>query len=379
MSEIEGTREGCSRIERDLWRYIDRELSASALAVISAHLSSCASCKDLYLERAREARACREVFADAPFGSAFVRKFRERFKESRLEAGRALLMDPPRRVWKWRSSRALAAAALLVSIPALALTGLLLVRSPPLGTFVAEGKPVRFARAADFERRPVTSGDLKPGDRFEVPHGGRLAVAVAASTGEDSLLRLDGGTVFEVDAGSSRAAFKGRLQFGVVRATVARDAEREEFLLSTPQAAVKVLGTVFALEVRRGGETRLSVEKGRVAFRSAHEFLRRGEEGAGEGDGARVVEAGETWVARGGEPSVFPGDRPAELEASGPASGAAVSGDGAGSPASPREPPAGGVLPGGTPADEDPAEPAPARPGAAPDLDQPTDGGKRSD
>ena len=71
----------CADVDRGLWLYIDRELSASELAKISSHLRDCAPCSALYHDRAREARQYRLAFSETPFGDKFAGRLRHKMVE----------------------------------------------------------------------------------------------------------------------------------------------------------------------------------------------------------------------------------------------------------------------------------------------------------
>ena len=69
-------------IERKIWPYIDRELSAKEVAEISAHLKGCERCNKIYNQRAREAQLYRMAFVESPFGEDFARRFEIDFADS---------------------------------------------------------------------------------------------------------------------------------------------------------------------------------------------------------------------------------------------------------------------------------------------------------
>ncbi len=69
-------------IERKIWPYIDRELSAKEVAEISVHLKGCERCNKIYNQRAREAQLYRMAFVESPFGEDFARRFEVDFADS---------------------------------------------------------------------------------------------------------------------------------------------------------------------------------------------------------------------------------------------------------------------------------------------------------
>src|SRR5580765_4894387 len=70
--------QACKRVQENLWRYIDRELSAPSLAEISAHLKMCRECQRLFEARSCDAKLYRMAFVGSPFGESFVERFRHR-------------------------------------------------------------------------------------------------------------------------------------------------------------------------------------------------------------------------------------------------------------------------------------------------------------
>jgi len=286
----------CPDVDQNLWRYIDRELSASALAAISSHLRACESCQGLYYERARDASHYRMVFVDSPFGEPFVVKLRRRLRQetpaspggsSARGRGTGILSLRHRKV-----RRALAVAAMLILIPVVILIGLLQKSSERrwLGSFVAKGQGKVSLISEDGTRDEsvslplVARGRYGPGDGIEVPKD----VEVALDYGQ-SQITLHGPAFLRLDPNSSRDQFlayleKGKLDAGVTPLTLPQQA----FVIRTEHAVASVVGTRFTVEALEE-ETLLAVQEGTVKFQWAP---------ARPGTPPRNVEAGERFRMR---------------------------------------------------------------------------------
>jgi hypothetical protein len=271
----------CFEVERNLWRYIDRELSASELAGISSHLKLCEGCRGLYYERARSARQYRLAFPETPFGEAFVGKMVKRMRKEGLfssspapsangKARRGFAW--PRLFFQRRYRRAIAIAAMLLLIPVVVLVGVVFngsMSSGPmaksLGTFAADGYVVLLESGRE---RKLPNGHLLPGSAFEVPSGRSLKIHLGAPERPDvALMALEGPAKFVLDPRATLRDFVASLDEGKLLAKVAKRPRDDSFVLRTPHAAVKVVGTRFSLEVK-GTETALSVEEGKVSCRA---------------------------------------------------------------------------------------------------------------
>jgi hypothetical protein len=371
----------CKAVTERLWRYVDRELPASDLAAISAHVGLCESCRTLYHEKAREARRYREAFLDSPFGEGFVTKV---VTQMRAES----MLGPERRgsrsLQGGRFRALVGLAALLLLVPVLVAVVVLSLQPRPIGSFEVMGSPVRIGRLVrdgsyDLREVGASRGLYFAGGAFSVPEGSRLVLRPGLPSSEaQTTCSLTGNAFFYVDPRAERRLFKIFLQVGSLEAHVRRLEPEESYEVETPHATVTVVGTAFRLHVQ-GDRTVLSVDEGTVRLASAW---------PGE-VGERLTAAGETWVAR-------PGRAPERLEAlgagattgSGTAPSAAAEPAATGGPdatASVSEPPAGLPEPGET----GPSIPAATRSGASgaaaaepgasggaghPPLDEPTSG-----
>jgi hypothetical protein len=371
----------CSHIDRSLWRYIDRELAASDVSAISAHLRDCDGCRELYHERAREARQYRVAFLDSPFGERFVSKFSERMKREGLSAGSIRKggqwrKDPRKeRLWtedvarmaqglsptdsnasselpvdsgftRRRFRRAATVAAMLFLIPTVVVIGIVFnpPHAIPLGTFEAEKGSLTESRIGidgELISKTVEDGFLTPGCVLTVPPGvvARLALR-ARAPGDVTEISLSGPAELRLSKDAGPKAFTAVLEYGILEASVAPRREGETFEIFTANALAAVVGTRFELEFR-DGLTSLVVWHGEVRFQ-AREAL----------TGVRVVR-------ESGRFRLNPGSVRPEPDASPPAVPAA-------------EPPPEAETSAAEPADSvHPPSRKPHVPSSAPDLDTP--------
>ena len=264
----------CSEVERQLWRYIDRELPANEISSISGHLKRCSDCQQLYLDGAREANSCRTAFVNARFGEPFVAKFRKRMAAEELLESGALGIGTGRSLVGASMStgrgrglrRLLTVLAMVVLIPVVLTVGLFYGRSS-LGQFSTEGGKVALARGGGTHGQELGRGEILAGDRFELTSGVLVNLRVPTTTNDDSSwLKLVGSAVFVMGEDSDARHVLGHLKSGTLDASVAKDLERREFSVATPHAVIRVLGTRFVLKVE-GDVTYLTVTEGRVELR----------------------------------------------------------------------------------------------------------------
>jgi hypothetical protein len=290
----------CPEVDHHLWRYIDRELPASDLASISAHLRDCDDCRARYLDRAREASQYRQVFVGSPFGERFVAGFRKRMREEGLHK---LAGQPGWRgvsFHRRRLFRIATVAAMVILIPVVVLVGFLSRDRAglPLGGFKTSGGRATVYRAGSTaaeqaESETLVEGSFGAGDRI-VLGAGVLADFSLASTSwrGESQLTLTGPAQLLFERGASRSEFLARLTKGKLLAEVEERGPSERFEISTPHALARVIGTVFELTVTQE-ETRLEVSRGKVRFEAADALPTDNVHVTPE-MGVHVVRAGET-------------------------------------------------------------------------------------
>ncbi|MBI4602990.1 MAG: FecR domain-containing protein [Planctomycetes bacterium] len=385
----------CQDVDRALWRYIDREISASDLAAISSHLKECARCRDLYHERSREASRYRMAFLGSPFGPKFMARFRQRAAEEGLYSAEAAPPGHRRRgpkgdrasggeVGAWDSPtfsrrriyRIATVAAMVLLIPLAVIVGIFFHGSPPaaLGDFTAEGGPVGVSRidaAEGLEPRSTRArrGDIFPGSLIRVADGATAFLRLAAPRpGPDSTVSLEGPAQLLIEAGATRRRLSARLEQGTLTATVTRLGSGELFSVTTPHARSTVMGTVFKLKVL-DGRTVLSVLEGKVRFQALRGLPGQGSVDVTDAAGAFEVAEGESAPGPvAAAPAAARSDAAGRGEAAARSPAAEV---GQGGPEGPVDPaaPAATVDPA-----PDAGDDAPAGPPSRPDLDGPVDG-----
>jgi len=277
----------CSCSSEVIWRYIDRELPASEMAVVSEQIRGCDNCRSMYEGQALLARSLSTGFVDSPFGESFVVRSRERFGSAGLgespgdglrtiKSGTKLLLGY--RVFSLlRSRRALGIAAMLLLVPAIVAIGLLVGsrREQSLGGLRVTGQDevgVRVAGSSSeaifIQPQPGSSG-FQAGRIYDVPAGTTLSLTLSAGDGgRDPAARLDvaGPARFSTDPDCTVRNFHGNLISGDLRVRVSPRGAGESFRISSGGLhQARVIGTVFVLSARDGA-TSLTVEEGLVGF-----------------------------------------------------------------------------------------------------------------
>ena len=359
--------QACKRVQGDLWRYIDRELSAPSLAEISAHLKTCRECQRLFEARSCDVKLYRMAFVGSPFGESFVERFRHRLDGQPAPVAGAVLdgssgddtpekaarphRAAPRSLARYLSRggvlanprRLLARVALAAALLAIGVSVLIGLRpDSSLGTVTVARGEATFRRGG--KALPSPAGDLRVGDRFTLDGADdRLIIDLS----DASELTLSGPADFRIEEGSrSLGRFVGWLERGELRASVSHRGPDQEMRLLTPDAVARVVGTRFTLRVDPSRGTTLEVQEGEVRF---------------HGYGGDEVPVNATtrpsFIARGGEVSSEVRSHPA-----------------VGAPEPPAPAPAPALEetrpPAAAPAAGSTAEP-PAAAGSRPDLDQP--------
>lgn len=273
----------CQVVHQNLWRYIDRELSAKQVSEISSHLKACESCKELYETQAREASLYRLSFVDSPFGDQFAESFEGRLlaeldaREQHDAAPDVFTFNPPvhhRRV------------AVMVSVAAMALivvVGLLWRANSPVVAPVAlpemaqglvgsgdadEPSVGRFLYGLEAKVNGARGSALRPGDKYSFVNP---AEKVEMELHDGSSLTFEPRDWrFEILRDSREGGFFGRLDVGSLHCYV-EPRNENPFEIVTPNGSLRVIGTRFSLAVERGEGaavwTKLDVYSGRVQFR----------------------------------------------------------------------------------------------------------------
>ena len=333
----------CPEVDRSLWLYIDRELSASELARISSHLRDCSACSALYHQRARDARLYRMAFAETPFGDKFAGKLRRKMVEDGQYgdgqnfpavafSGLGTDVSPRSSVsrrwglfWlhRGRRRRLVTVLAMLVMIPIIVIIGVVSNGPTPesLGWLTAEQGSVftRFALPAsaidpslpaktatrDLVETPVTRQTaICAGLVCVVREGSVAKLRLHAVDGEDvggrrrsgegdSWATVQGPAVLSLDPQATRRRFMARLDGGHLEAHVAPRSPESLFRIDTPHAHATVIGTHFELTVR-AAETLLFVHVGKVSFGHAEALPGEGSELVTPVSGLFVARAGES-------------------------------------------------------------------------------------
>ena len=288
----------CLEVKKGLWRYLDRELPASGIAAVSAHLKRCESCQKLHHERARQANVYRRVLSDAALGPEVSQRIvTAMVREGDLLGSRATPRSGSgRRFGRFDPGRRFLAVAATCLI--LITTGVCawLLRAPVvLGEFKAVGGVVWRSSGSGSPVEPFKKGNCLPGNGFTVPEGVELELRLKMlAPRSGATLTLTGPGELTLDETTTVQNFDGRLDSGLLTVRVSRrDPWREPFLIRTPEAMVRVVGTTFVVDATRKGETRLDVFRGEVEFRALNGPLNAAR---------RVTRETGSWLVRSGDP-----------------------------------------------------------------------------
>ena len=277
----------CNCSSEVIWRYIDRELPAREMAVVSEQIRGCDNCRSMYEGQALLARSLSTGFVDSPFGESFVARSRERFGSAGLgessgdglrtiQSGTRLLLGY-RASSLLRSRRAKGIAAMLLLVPAMIAIGLLVGprREQSLGGLRVTGRDEVGVRVAGssaeviFIQPQPGSSSFQAGRVYDIPAGTTLSLTLGAGDeGRDPAARLDvaGPARFSTDPDCTPHNFHGNLVSGDLRARVSPRGEGESFRISSGGLhQARVIGTIFVLSARDGA-TSLTVEEGLVGF-----------------------------------------------------------------------------------------------------------------
>ena len=300
----------CDDVERSIWRYIDRELSARDVSGISVHLKDCRSCNRLFEARSRENSLYRLAYVESPFGDDFADRFREIFPDCAEApedaASDIFTFDPPAR------HRRLAVGISVAAILGIAVVGMLLrsgaspdskpdrsnrgdpiagvsggnhlegnhleendlddedVVATPLQPELDDGSNLLEHRLGVFLKRSerlverieggvaeqlagnaIRSGaiyQLRAGPAGLVEDGDRVELALL----DGSVLAFSSSPWrFEIAPGSSShdETFEGFLRQGELDASIVRRSKDGAFAIRTPNALLRVVGTRFHVRV----------------------------------------------------------------------------------------------------------------------------------
>ena len=276
----------CRDVERDLWRYVDRELAATELAAVSAHLKACAACSAAYHDCVRESRLYRGALLEVALGGDVAARTVAAVQNRDVSAGEVVSES---RVERWRPF--LLAAALLVAV---SLTVLVVQRSGEapvahqLGSFSSIGRAVEFERAGqEGLGEAADAGPCRVGDVYRVAAGSRLRLTFTDGDG-DAAVEAVGPMTLTVGHGTSTQGLRLQQRGGVLYAAVAPRRASETFEVVTEQALVTVVGTEFTVDDREPSSTQLVVTEGTVRLRA----LRTEEETLVSAPGERFVRFG---------------------------------------------------------------------------------------
>jgi len=134
----------------------------------------------------------------------------------------------------------------------------------------AESKDAVSAKTNRQSWDPLHRGEWAAGDEFRVPEGVNLTLELVppedeAESGLRAAFRLTGPAELNIESSSTCADFSAFLETGRLAAVVESRVSDAPFVVDTPQAKIRVVGTQFVLTVA-DQRTSLRVDEGAVAF-----------------------------------------------------------------------------------------------------------------
>jgi anti-sigma factor RsiW len=261
----------CQVVEQNLWRYIDRELSAKQVSEISSHLKVCGDCKRFFEARSREASLYRLSFVDSPFGDEFAERFSNRLlaeieeREDRQAAAEVFTFNPP------VHHRRVAVIASIAAIGLMVLLGFVFRdstsdTSSPVADGPASNVDVGSEAVGRFLPGAERAVKVLPGARGDAARdsvnldGVSVIVAGAHFVKENPVdpvvmefrnqarltLEVPDDWSFEVFPQLNEDAFYAKLYYGSLYAEIEHQGGRP-FVIDTPNGQLSVKGTRFRL------------------------------------------------------------------------------------------------------------------------------------
>lgn len=278
-------------IERKIWPYIDRELSAREVAEISVHLKNCERCNKIYNQRARESKLYRMAFVESPFGDEFARRFEAEFADSleqvsaEASAAEIFTFNPPLRQRRLAVMASIAAIALVILLgvalrewddparrgpedlsfsgshePASGPSRTMLPsrdggRKPSPGALgVFENPSARVEMSPITERLPV-SGELRPGFVYHSEEGPEEPIELALWDRSRVTIQKEKFR-FALASRSTTEYLEWNLEEGKIHFNLLPQENTREFVIQTPDVRFVVTGTEFLLDVYDDGRRR---------------------------------------------------------------------------------------------------------------------------
>lgn len=217
----------------NLCAYLDAELSADLAAAVEEHLKACASCKESLLAL-RQAKTALDILAKRPDISEPPAGILEAVNERLPKYDWGVFADP-------------VARNLAIGVACLIIVFSLWFKSsqppfyPQASLFATSQGSVQRYIGKDWQDLDTYSV-INPGDSLRAAKNSSLKISF---TDEKSWLVLKGGSLLRVEDLRGRFAFS--LKKGMVFVRAATPMVAKKLLITTPQARIRVSGTLFSV------------------------------------------------------------------------------------------------------------------------------------
>lgn len=259
----------CEKIKNQIQAHIDGETANGEKLIVGQHLDECRACREIFEQQRASAAHLYDLFRDHRLTFDMTKDVLAHLPEMELDSAVAHSVT-----WRAKHPRTtvttvlswLPAAAALVIVVSL---GILMFQKDtsegprPVGMITGQQGNVLTSKGSDTDKANAGIRTIiGPQDRFETDSGSRVLIGLAGR----SYVKADENTRVRVGNPREISVERGQVWFDV-----ARDAQRSNFRVTTPDGAITVFGTVFNVQVR-DGKTVVTVIEGEVQVENDRTF-----------------------------------------------------------------------------------------------------------
>ncbi len=259
----------CEKIRNQIQALLDGETANSEKLIIEQHLEECRACRELHEQQRSSSAYLYDLFRDRRLNYDMTKAVLAHLPEMELDSDVAHTVT-----WRAKHPRttvtavlswlpAFAAVLIVVSLSILVLKRDATELASPVGMVTGQQGSVLTSKAALTDKAPAeVCAMVGAQDRFETDGASRLLIGLAGR----SYVKADENTRFRVTNPREVIVEKGQAWFDV-----AKDAQRSDFRVVTPDGAITVFGTIFNVQVR-DGKTIVTVVEGEVQVENDRTF-----------------------------------------------------------------------------------------------------------